>query len=74
MSVHDNNYYMELDRRYNGSKYDYDEVTNGHITADREKIYIRYCDGKRWLKRLVDLTEIVYIDKEAPYQRHFNIC
>jgi hypothetical protein len=71
MSVHDNNYYMELDRRYNGSKYDYDEVTNGHITADREMIYIRYCDGKHWLKRLVDLTEIVCIVGAA---HKFNIC
>jgi small nuclear ribonucleoprotein (snRNP)-like protein len=62
MPNHDEAYYVGLDRKYNGSLYDYDESLNGHITTVREKIHIRYCaDGKHWLKRLVDITEIVCI-------------
>ena len=74
MSNHDTNYYIGLDRQYNGTQLDYDESLYGDITAERQKVIVKYYqDKKHYVKRLVDLTEIVCIDKEMPFQRHFKM-
>jgi len=74
MLNHDATYYIGLDRQYNGAQLDYDESLYGDITADRQKVSVKYWrDKKHYVKRFVDLTEIVYIDKEMPFQRHFKM-
>lgn len=73
MPNHDTNYYMGLDKLYNGTRLDYDEALHGDITSERQKISIRYwLDKRHSVRRFVDLTEIVYIDK-ITLQRKFNI-
>jgi hypothetical protein len=51
MSIHDDKYYQELDRRYNGSKYDFDE-----------RVQAKLYKNKKCAKVRIDLTDAIYID------------
>lgn len=68
---HSNSYYIELDRQYNGTLYDYDESLHGDITANRQRVRVKYWrDKTHCIRRFVDLTEVVYITNGM---YHFNI-
>lgn len=63
---HSNSYYIELDRQYNGTQLDYNKALHGDITANRQRVRVKYWrDKTHCIRRFVDLTEVVHIASEA---------